>query len=99
MPVAVEDGNERGAASPVAELTGTDGGQRARVIVLDPSGNVAWFDDEGYSARKALELARLVRELRGAGAGGGVGGNASAAEVSAPFGDRVFPTVVGPSPE
>jgi len=31
--------------------------------LLDREGRVAWFDDEGYSARKALEVARLVREL------------------------------------
>jgi hypothetical protein len=53
------------AARPVAKLTGTERGRLTRVIVLDPEGKVAWFDDEGYSARKAMEVAELVSELRG----------------------------------
>jgi hypothetical protein len=51
------------AARPVAELTGTERGRIGRVIVLDASGTVAWFDDEGYSVRKALEVAKLVSTL------------------------------------
>ncbi|MHC5006410.1 MAG: hypothetical protein ACYTGF_03515 [Planctomycetota bacterium] len=49
-----------GAAKPVAELTGTEFPQRTRVIVLDETGTIVWFDDEGYSARKAIEVADLV---------------------------------------
>jgi hypothetical protein len=48
------------SASPVAKLTGTESGRRARVIVLDPSGEIVWFDDEGYSATKAMAVAELV---------------------------------------
>lgn len=48
------------AARPVAALTGTAYPQRTRVLVLDASGTIVWFDDEGYSARKAMEVARLV---------------------------------------
>ena len=44
------------AAAPVAEMTGTENGRLARVLVLDPSGLVVWFDDEGYSARKAMAV-------------------------------------------
>ena len=51
------------AAKPVAELTGTTQGRRARIIVLDATGKVAWFDDNGYSARKAMEVANLIAEL------------------------------------
>ncbi len=51
------------AAKPVAELTGTAEGRRARIIVLDATGKVAWFDDNGYSARKAMEVAKLIAEL------------------------------------
>ena len=51
------------AAKPVAELTGTTDGQRARIIVLDANGQVAWFDDSGYSARKAMDVANLIAEL------------------------------------
>ncbi len=52
-----------GAAKPVAALTGTANGQRARIIVLDATGKVVWFDDEGYSARKAADVASLVAGL------------------------------------
>ena len=48
------------SAQPVAEFTGTTNGQLARVLVLDETGRVTWFDDKGYSARKALDLARFV---------------------------------------
>jgi hypothetical protein len=48
------------AATPVAEFTGTERGQLTRIIVLDAEGTVIWFDDEGYSVRKALEVAALV---------------------------------------
>ena len=48
------------AAKPVAELTGTANGQIARVLVLDAEGRVSWFDDTGYSARKAIALAEFV---------------------------------------
>ncbi|MFG0243580.1 MAG: hypothetical protein ACF8R9_12410 [Phycisphaerales bacterium JB054] len=51
------------AAKPVAELTGNENGRRSRVIVLDAEGTIVWFDDEGYSARKALEVAELVAAL------------------------------------
>lgn len=53
------------AATPVAELTGTEAGQTTRVLVLDGSGRIVWFDDEGYSARKALEVAELVAGMTG----------------------------------
>ena len=49
------------AAQPVAELTGTTNGQIARVLVLDADGRVTWFDDKGYSARKAIALAEFVK--------------------------------------
>lgn len=52
-----------GAATPVAKLTGNTNGQNARVIVLDADGTIVWFDDTGYSARKALEVAGLVSKM------------------------------------
>jgi hypothetical protein len=51
------------AARPVAALTGTECGQRARIIVLDATGTVVWFDDQGYSARKAIAVSDLVAKL------------------------------------
>lgn len=51
------------AARPVAELTGTQNGRQARVLVLDGDGRIAWFTDRGYAARQALEIAYLVESL------------------------------------
>lgn len=54
----------RSAAKPVAQATGTEKGQLTRVLVLDHEGTIVWFDDTGYSARKALEVATLIESLR-----------------------------------
>ena len=48
------------AARPIAELTGTENGRLTRVLVLDAEGTIVWFDDEGFSASKAVEVADLV---------------------------------------
>jgi hypothetical protein len=53
------------AAKPIAELTGNENGQVARVLVLNPQGKIVWFDDEGYAPRKAMEIAKLVKEWGG----------------------------------
>ena len=53
------------AAEPVAEMTGTENGRLARVLVLDENGRVVWFDDTGYSARKAMEIADLLGSMGG----------------------------------
>lgn len=50
-------------ARPVAQLTGTERGRLARIVVLDPAGRIVWFDDQGYSARKAMEVAEVVAGL------------------------------------
>lgn len=52
-----------GAAEPVAELTGTESGRNARVMLLDAEGRVVWFHDRGYSAGKALELVERLSAL------------------------------------
>lgn len=54
-----------GSAKPVAEFTGTEYGQRARVLVLDEEGKVAWFSDRGYSATQAMDVAALIVMLKG----------------------------------
>ena len=51
------------AAKPIAEFTGTENGQVARIIVLDATGTVVWFDDEGYAPRKAIAVSELISEL------------------------------------
>lgn len=50
------------SAKPVVELTGNENGQNARVVVLDEAGRIVWFDDTGYSPRKALEIAALLKD-------------------------------------
>ncbi|MFG0275178.1 MAG: hypothetical protein ACF8QF_08980 [Phycisphaerales bacterium] len=50
-------------ATPVAKFTGNDRGRLARILVLDSAGEVVWFDDEGYSPRKALEIKSLTDRL------------------------------------
>ena len=52
------------AARPVAELTGTERGRLTRVVVLDGEGTIVWFDDEGYSPRKAMQVAGVVAGLQ-----------------------------------
>ena len=54
------------AAEPIAQLTGTENGRNARVLVLDRAGQVVWFSDAGYSPRLALELNALVSRLAAA---------------------------------
>lgn len=51
------------SARPVAELTGTERGRLARVLVLNSVGEIVWFDDKGYSASKALSVAQRVEQL------------------------------------
>jgi hypothetical protein len=46
-----------GEAAPVAEFTGTEGGNNVRVLLLDGGGVVRWFHDRGFSAGKLKELA------------------------------------------
>jgi hypothetical protein len=54
-----------GAAKPVAALTGTEFPRRTRVLVLDETGKIVRFDDEGYAVRKSIEVADLVGQREG----------------------------------
>ena len=58
-------------AEPIVEMTGNEGGQTARVLLLDGEGNVVWFWDDGYSARLALEVQAAVEDRRAEAATGG----------------------------
>ena len=53
-----------GAAKPVAQLTGTENGNNARVIVLAPDGTIAWFHDRGYGTRQVLTVVDTVAGLK-----------------------------------
>jgi len=50
------------SATPVAKLTGNEG-PNARVLVLDPTGEIVWFTDRGYSASQGVEVARITRAM------------------------------------
>ena len=52
-----------GDAGEIVALTGNEQPRNARVVVLDPAGRVAWFHDEGYSARLALEVRERTEDL------------------------------------
>ena len=47
----------------IRDFTGNDGGQNARVMLLDGEGRVVWFHDSGYGSTYGVELDRLAREL------------------------------------
>ncbi len=59
------------AAEPVATLTGTENGRLGRVLVLDSTGEIVWFDDGAFSPSKAVEVAAFVERLAASEAPGG----------------------------
>lgn len=51
------------AARPIAAFTGTERPRNMRVLLLDASGRVVWFHDEGYSPRELLDLLAAAAAL------------------------------------
>ncbi len=51
------------AADPVSKLTGTTGPRNGRILLLDAQGKVAWFWDQGFSARRLLEVVKLAQSM------------------------------------
>ena len=51
------------AARPVAEFTGNRNPRNGRIMLIDAEGRVAWFWDQGFSARRLMELDTLARSL------------------------------------
>ncbi len=51
------------AAKPVAELTGNENPRNGRIILLDNDGIIRWFWDEGFSAKRLLELVNTAKAL------------------------------------
>lgn len=51
------------AAKPVVEFTGNANPRNGRILLLDAEGKVVWFWDQGFSARRVLELSRLAGDL------------------------------------
>lgn len=52
-----------GAAEPVAKFTGNANPRNGRILLLDAEGTVVWFWDQGFSAKRVLELSKLAGEL------------------------------------
>ena len=52
-----------GAAKPVVALTGNENPRNGRIIMLDKTGKVVWFWDQGFSAKRLVELDTLARPL------------------------------------
>ena len=90
------------SAQPVTALTGTERGRLTRVVLLDGEGKIAWFDDKGFSPRKAMVLIEEVRAMRASTAGSDESVSTSGASTERatryPEGEP-FPVVVGQSLE
>jgi hypothetical protein len=52
-------------ASEIARFFGNEKPRNVRVALLDQAGKVLWFHDRGFSADRAIELDKLIRELKG----------------------------------
>ena len=51
-------------ATPVATFTGTENPRNGRVLLLDDAGVVRWFWDQGFSAKRLMELKRAAEDLQ-----------------------------------
>lgn len=51
-------------AGVVASLTGTENPQNARILVVDSDGVIRWFWDQGFSAKRLLELNAVVDQTK-----------------------------------
>jgi len=54
-----------GDADKIGRFTGTENGVTARVLLLDASGDVRFFHDQGYSVTAVLTLKEIVASLAG----------------------------------
>jgi hypothetical protein len=50
-------------AKKVAALTGTQGPRNARILLVDSNGVVQWTWDQGFSAKRLIELVALGNKL------------------------------------
>lgn len=54
-------------AETIARFLGNTNPRNVRVVLIDELGKVRWYHDRGFSAEKAIELDKEVRELFGSG--------------------------------
>ena len=52
-----------GAAEPVAKFTGNANPRNGRIMLLNAQGEVVWFWDQGFSAKRVLELSELAGKM------------------------------------
>ena len=52
-----------GAAEPVARFTGNSNPRNGRIMLIDAKGEVVWFWDQGFSAKRLLELIGRAEEM------------------------------------
>ena len=50
-------------ATPVAKFTGNMNPRNGRILLLDADGVVRWFWDQGFSAKRLMELKKLAEDL------------------------------------
>lgn len=51
-----------GGAHKIVALTGDENPNNGRIVLLDEHGKVIWFWDQGYSARRVLDLEKAVEQ-------------------------------------
>ena len=52
------------SAKPIVEMTGNQNGRNGRIMLLDATGRIVWFWDQGFSAKRLLELKTIVDKLK-----------------------------------
>jgi hypothetical protein len=50
-------------ANPVAKLTGNQNPRNGRILLIDADGVVRWFWDQGFSAKRLMEVDTMAKEL------------------------------------
>ena len=50
-------------ANPVAKLTGNQNPRNGRILLIDADGVVRWFWDQGFSAKRLMEVDGMAKDL------------------------------------
>ena len=50
-------------ANPVAKLTGNQNPRNGRILLIDADGVVRWFWDQGFSAKRLMEVDAMAKGL------------------------------------
>lgn len=52
------------SAEPVVKLTGNENPRNGRIILLDNQGVIRWFWDQGFSAKRLMDLVEVAKKLQ-----------------------------------